>query len=497
MSNDRVDSEILRTEVLVIGSGAGGAVSAATLAERGHDVLLVEEGSALDTGNIATASPHAIAQLYRDGGLTPIMGTPNIAYVEGCCLGGSTEVNSAFWHRTPADCYRRWGEHVDGFCEGHLDPYFEMLESTLSVSSFGETEPPQSSRVFRRGIERMKWRYSEVPRCQRGDPGLSAFDPAHKQSMQRTYLPKAIGAGARLLSESRAVDLVHDSGRVNHVLIEQRGAGSLRVRADEVFVCAGAVQSAVLLRRSGIKKNIGNNLCIHPMLKVAAVFDQIVDAHVGALPVYQVKEMWPDIALGGSVFSPGFLAMHLSENWLATQDVMREWRRTALYYTATRGKNRGRIRVAPGPQASALVRYSLSPEDCANLSRGLAYLGEALFAAGAKAVYPSLRSVPRLSSVEDCRRFHRQPAAAAAMSLSTVHAFSSCPMGRDSTRSATDSFGKVHGFENLYINDASLLPDSPGVNPQGTIMAIALRNIDHFCEKRDRCSTPSSRRAHE
>ena len=66
------------------------------------------------------------------------------------------------------------------------------------------------------------------------------------------------------------------------------------------------------------------------------------------------------------------------------------------------------------------------------------------------------------------------------MSLSTVHAFSSCPMGENPDLSATDSFGKVNGFRNLYVNDASLLPDSPGVNPQGTVMAIALRNVDHF-----------------
>ena len=70
------------------------------------------------------------------------------------------------------------------------------------------------------------------------------------------------------------------------------------------------------------------------------------------------------------------------------------------------------------------------------------------------------------------------------MSLSTVHAFSSCPMGENENICAVDSFGKVHGFENLYISDASIIPDAPGVNPQGTIMALALRNAKHFLESR-------------
>jgi len=64
--------------------------------------------------------------------------------------------------------------------------------------------------------------------------------------------------------------------------------------------------------------------------------------------------------------------------------------------------------------------------------------------------------------------------------LMTIHLFSSCPMGEDRKRCATDSFGRVHGFPNLRISDASLLCTAPGVNPQGTIMALARRNALQF-----------------
>jgi nucleoside-diphosphate-sugar epimerase len=57
-------------------------------------------------------------------------------------------------------------------------------------------------------------------------------------------------------------------------------------------------------------------------------------------------------------------------------------------------------------------------------------------------------------------------------------------MGEKRELCATDSFGKVWGFANLHINDASLLPDSPGVNPQATVMAVALRNVDRFDDAR-------------
>jgi choline dehydrogenase-like flavoprotein len=64
--------------------------------------------------------------------------------------------------------------------------------------------------------------------------------------------------------------------------------------------------------------------------------------------------------------------------------------------------------------------------------------------------------------------------------LMTIHLFSSCPMGEDRTRCAVDSFGRVHGFKNLFIADASLLCTAPGVNPQGSVMALARRNALHF-----------------
>ena len=62
----------------------------------------------------------------------------------------------------------------------------------------------------------------------------------------------------------------------------------------------------------------------------------------------------------------------------------------------------------------------------------------------------------------------------------TVHLTSSVRMGEDASRAAADSFGRIRGVANLMVNDASLLPDAPGVNPQAAIMAIAARNVDHF-----------------
>lgn len=480
----------LRAQVVVIGSGAGGALTAAMLAESDYDVILLEEGPDVDTEPIPTNSTEAISRLYRNGGMTPILGRQNLAFVEGCCVGGSTEVNSGFWHRLPPDSYYRWKADylLDGFTPEMMEGYFERVEADLSVSRSGRSGETPGSAILREGIESLGWKYEEVPRCQK-DPSASAFGPGVRQSMQRTYIPRALEAGVRMIPNCKVREIALEEGRavgVNAVVRDGGRSADWRIRADVIFVCCGAIQTPALLRRSGIRRNVGNNLRIHPMIKAAARFEHEVDSYDAAIPIYQVKEFWPTITLGGSVFTPGFLAMLLSENWEAHRGAMENCHQMGLYHAATRGLNRGSIRVLPGVDEGVVVRYRLNRADQRNLSIGLARLGELLFAAGAVAVYPSLRSFPVLTSAEQCRSFLQTDIPLSAMSLSTVHVFSSCPMGENPDLCATDSFGRVRGFDNLHVNDASLIPDSPGVNPQGSTMAIALRNVEHFMEDSER-----------
>ena len=63
-------------------------------------------------------------------------------------------------------------------------------------------------------------------------------------------------------------------------------------------------------------------------------------------------------------------------------------------------------------------------------------------------------------------------------SLMTIHLFSSCPIGERKDICIANSYGKLFNREGIYISDGSMLPSAPGVNPQGTIMALAHRNIE-------------------
>jgi len=487
------EAKSIKVEVLIIGSGAGGATTAVELANGGFEVVVLEEGARHSIDTYGKGVPQAMQSLYRNRGMTPILGSVPIGFVEGRCLGGSTEINSGFWHRMPPEFVLRWVNQfgLKDFSVESLEPHFEWAESHLKVTQ-APAELPKNSDVFKRGVEAMGWSARAIPRaandCVNTNMCAAGCPQSAKQGMSRNLIPLAEAAGCKFLTNCKVKLLLRAKNRVTGVLAEikreDNSTDLVRIDADYVFICAGATQTPALLRRSGIKSHVGDTFQIHPMLKVSALFDEEIDAHKSVMPVLQVKEFWPDISLGGSFFSVGQLAMNLSDNWPENQHLMRQYRNMATYNVAVRSTGRGSVRPARFGSEYAILRYELSDVDIRHLSQGLARLASLLLRAGAKSVHPCVQSVPAITSELDAVKWLDENLPRSSLSLTTVHAFSTCPMGERRDKCAVDSHGRVFGFDNLFINDASMLPESPGINPQGTIMAVARRNALHFVSTR-------------
>ena len=158
------------------------------------------------------------------------------------------------------------------------------------------------------------------------------------------------------------------------------------------------------------------------------------------------------------------------------------WPEIAVYYAAITSEGRGRVTAIPGMR-DPLVSYRLTRRDRALLGQGLARLALVMLEAGAREVYPSFRGAPIVRTRADLATFAARFSATSA-SVMTVHLCSTVPMGEDARVAAADSFGRIHSTDNVYVNDASLLPDAPGVNPQASVMAVAIRNSRRFVEER-------------
>jgi choline dehydrogenase-like flavoprotein len=477
------DRDTLRTRIAVIGSGPGGAITAALLAEAGREVVLVEEGQHLPLESCEPFSRQEMVQKYRNGGLTLTMGSAKVNYVEARCVGGGSEINSALYHRTPPDCLAMWREQfkIAAFDEVDLEPHFVACEKDLNVS-YLPGEAPAASLRLHEGALQLGWKSSEVPRWfQYDDPGPTASGSGTRQSMTRTFIPRFLKAGGRLVPETRIHRLrpARNGWFLEGQDSEPTGGAKVprRIEADVVFVACGAIQTPNLLRRSGVRQNVGGSLYLHPTVKVLARFDEEVNDRGMGVPVHQVKQFAPRFSLGCSISTPPYLALALGNRPDAAALIAKYGRQMAIYYAMTTG-GQGTVRHLPGFR-DPLVRYQLDHAAGRDLAEALRALCECLFAGGAKALYPAIEGGGCLTSASE---LHQLPGSLTPeqANLMTIHLFGSCPMGENRSRCAADSFGKVHGPHNLYIADASLMCGPPGVNPQGTVMAIARRNALNF-----------------
>jgi choline dehydrogenase-like flavoprotein len=469
-----------QVDVLIIGSGAGGAPTAALLAEAGFDVLVVEEGELVRQGEVVPFSLEQMDRQYRAGGVTAAIGRPSIAYTEGCCVGGGTEINSGLYRRPPEDVLDRWrtDHRIADFDTDEMYAICDEVESELSVQLVPGPAIP-ASEALRRGAATLGWAHDEIPRWMTyATPDVSS---GRRQSMTETYLPRATDAGAVLLSGTRVDRLVIGGSRATSAVLSDRDGRTSTVRFRDVIVCGGAIQTPAILQRSGLRHRVGGSLAVHPTVKLTARFDDELNVP-DDVPVHQVKEFAPDLSYGGSASGPGLVALALSDHWELFGPAIEEWRNLAVYYAAITSEGRGRVVAVPGLH-DPVVTYRLTRKDRALLGRGLARLALVMLEAGATAVYPSYRGAPVVTGRRDLAAMQGTFGVTKA-SVMTVHLCSTVPMGAHAGVSATGSHGLVNGTSNVYVNDASLLPDAPGVNPQASVMAVAIRNVRRFIDRR-------------
>jgi len=467
------------SEIVVIGSGPGGAIAACLLAEAGREVTLLESGPFLTLDECPQFTRGEMEHKYRNGGVTAALGRTKVAYVEANCVGGGSEINAGLYHRTPEDVLDAWKRNyrLEAAAWSDMLPHFQACERDVSISYMPGIAPAASLKLHE-GAGIRGWKSLEVPRWFKYE---SDYDTAGvKQSMSRTFIPRALAAGCKLLPNVRARRLKRSGG---HWVVdaERTAADGSRtghqLRAKCLFVCAGAIQTPALLQASGISRNVGRSLRMHPTVKVVARFPETVNSRDMGVPVHQVKEFAPRLSFGCSISGLPYLALAMLDHPSEARAVDAAWPHMAIYYAMITGGS-GSVRRLPAWR-DPLVKFAFDEQDMRDLAEGTRKLCELLFAAGAEVLYPTVAGAQPLRSLDDLARV-ADPLPHGRTSLMTIHLFSTCPMGEDETRCVADSFGRVHGHDGLYIADASLLCTAPGVNPQGSVMAFARRNALHF-----------------
>ena len=483
-------------DVVVVGSGAGGAVTAESLARSGLSVVVLEEGGTYRATEESGDRPvERMLRHYRDNGLTFAMGSPMISLPMGRVVGGTTTVNSGTCFRTPEDVLVDWQRRgVTGVSPETMAPIFDEVEEVLGVQPVPEEVLGANGSVARRGAEALGWSGGPIRRNIRachghGTCGFGCPVDA-KQAMHVSYLPRAVAAGAEIVAHARAREILLEGGRAVGVVAELRDPttggrrGELRVRARATVLAAGAVFTPALLLRQKLARSsgqLGRNLVIHPGAGTSALFDEDLSAWKGTMQSWFVDEHLSDGVLLEATFPPpglGYSAGSLP-GWGRDKELFRLYPRVASMGSICSDAGNGRVHPMGG---GALIRYALSERDAARVVEGIARSAELFFAAGATTVYPMLPGLEAISSPKEVERIRSGRWKRSELHVSAYHPMGTARMGGHPSDSVVDPWGKVWDVPGLWVLDASILPSSTHVNPQITIMAMAARGAARLAD---------------
>jgi hypothetical protein len=491
--------ETLEVDVVIVGTGAGGAPLANALAAQGHAVLMVEEGGHYTRADFDGNGLRAQKRMFRQGGMTAAFGNTVFPVPTGQTVGGSTTINSGTCYRIPESVHRRWVLE-NGLVElgpGSLDAFYERVESMLQVQEATQQTLGGCARVIARGAEALGLAHGPLmrnaPACD--GQGLCCFGcPTDaKRSTNVSYVPAALKKGAMVYCNAHVNELITERGRAVGVKavarLEGGGQRKLTVRAHVVVLSGGALGTPGMLLQSGLANRsdqVGRQLTVHPAGYAYAHFDEDIRGWAAIPQGYAIEEFVDQGLRFEGAFLPVDLAAaalsQVGDSWTALVD---RFEQLACFGFMVADSSRGRVSLNRNGRLQ--IRYRVNDQDLQLMIRGHAILARVYLAAGATEVYPGLSEPWDVMRNEaDVLRFEREAPErlkARHVSLTAFHPLGSCRMHADPLRGVTSSTGETHQVGNLFICDGSAVPGPLGVNPQMTIMALSERSAQ-FVERR-------------
>jgi choline dehydrogenase-like flavoprotein len=496
------DGETLEADVVIVGSGAGGGVVAGKLAAAGLDVVVLEMGGYYNESDYNQLELWAFQQLYWRGGPVPTADM-NVTLQAGSCLGGGTEINWTNSLRTTPWVREEWARNGLADVTGpefdrHLDEVWERLQVNDRCSELNS-----SHQAMKRGAERLGWSFATITRNwdpSRHDPATAGYlgfgdRSGAKQSTLRTYLADAAEHGARFIVRCTAERILIEDGRAAGVQARFADPDSGReaavtVRAPQVVVAAGSLESPALLLRSGIGgPAAGCYLHLHPATATLGDYGEDMRGwwgppQAGLINEFANVEEQHGFLIEGAQYTTGLGASAVT--WTSGADHKRLLHDYAQFGTwVALIRDRGHGRVTLDANGMAVPWYTITdPLDLRMTALAVEQQVRGHVAAGARRVFTMAAGIPCWQAGDDVDayidRITRIPARAGGLRMFSAHQMGSCRMGSDPATSVADPRGELHDVPGVWIGDASAFPTASGTNPMISIMALASRTAENI-----------------
>jgi choline dehydrogenase-like flavoprotein len=496
---DLTEDVTLETDVVIVGSGAGGAVLAAGLVAQGLRVVMLEEGDHATRADFRGSEAESFPKLYQERG-TRSTADQAITILQGRSVGGSTTVNWTTCFRTPSRILAHWRDvHGLPFTDEALAPHFEAVEARLSIAEWPEAMANANNHALLAGARKLGWEVRPLRRNVKGcaNTGLCGVGcPVDgKQAMGITYITDAVAAGMTLLANVRVDRILHDGtratgvqGRVFRSAAADAEGPAVHVNAKVVVSAAGAINGPGLLLRSGITAGgrVGRRTFLHPVIGLFGRMPTPVAPWSGApqsIGSHQHVDRGADkvgFFLEAAPLQPmlaavAFNAFGRQQHALIAQ---LEYANAIIALSVdglVAGDDGGTVRLRD--DGRPVVDYPIRPALREAFAAAHRAVAEVQLAAGAETVASLHVEAVVVQREDELDLFANAPYGAHEHAIFSAHQMGGCAMASSPERGVVDTEHRVFGFENLFVVDGSVLPTALGVNPSETIYGLAHRAV--------------------
>ena len=503
-------AQTFEADVCIIGTGAGGGITAEILTQAGLDVILIEEGPLKSSRDFRMQEADAYPDLYQDSAARKTR-DKSINILQGRCVGGSTTVNWTSSFRTPASTLAWWRDRlgIDDMRADTMQPWFEKVEQRLSIAPW-HVPPNRNNALLTEGASKLGIASAVIRRnvsncwnlgyCGMGCP-VNA-----KQSMLVTTIPAALDGGAKLIVNAVALRLVRNGTRgetqPTHLEVVARigSTGSSRftastgathvVRARHFVLAAGAIGSPAVLLRSNAPDPygvLGRRTFLHPTVISAAIMNEPVHADAGAPQSVYSDHYLGSLPIDGPLgfkleappIHPVIFATTMAGYGSQHAMLMKQFSSTHVLLSLLRDgfhADSAGGRVMLQDDRWPVLDYPLTDVLFDGIRRAFLAMAEIQFAAGAREVIPVHEDARPYRTWSEAKRaigsLRLKPLSARIVS---AHVMGGCAMSVDPRHGVVDAAGRHHQWPEVSVIDGSLFPTSIGANPQLTIYALAAR----------------------
>jgi choline dehydrogenase-like flavoprotein len=472
------DLEDISCDYLVVGSGAGGSVACSELIKKNKDVILVEEGSHYKIDHFKGSIADSFSKVWRNSGVTPILGNPSFGYGEGMCLGGGTYINGGLIYRTADVVLQDWEQRLKSkiYSKENLKPIFEKIEKNLNVTvEKNEIDKNKDSQILfdiskKNNIKCVNVRRA-IKNCERNNKCTTGCVSGAKQSTLQTYIYPAAEKGLRILTNTRAEKILLKNNKPFKLKVK-KDQKYFNIKFNNIILACGPIQTPLLIKKSFNNSSLKSRMYVHHNLRLNVIFNNPLNSEIGTIFTRQIQEYINDgVLFSASNFDKSYLFSGLNNLNSNQYEFLKEnINFLGTYLLQIKATNEVKIFNFNN---IPILHYNLSESDFIKIKKYLLLFSKMMFEVGAKKIYLPFSNNYETKNIDEVKR-SLDLNKIKNLDMVSVHGMSSARMSPNNTANGFFNIeGRSFEYENLYCVDASILPTSTVESPQGSIMALS------------------------